>query len=178
MHPDRKILIFIWSLFASAVMIVLGEGIREIEIKSDPPEDEKQIFTVRFVPDETTTYNQMVFDCTLQQELTLLMPEGGMTNKTYEAGTFTSRQRDVKMIKGVDCYVSFFVQLAAKQSCDMAENSKPTTNAPVTVGRVKITAYRGGKVAWKVNTNGSGKYCLEKGVGTNSANAAWKVKEN
>lgn len=177
MRNNQKALIFTWSLFISAGAVVGGNGVREIEINPDPPESEKQIFTVRFMPDETTIYNQMVFDCALQQELALLTPDGGKTNKICGAGIFISRHRDIKMIKGVDCYVSFFVQTGTQRPCDMAGESRPMTNAPVTVARVKITAYREGKTVWTVNTNARGKYCPEQGVGANSGNAVWKAKE-
>ena len=177
MCNNQKVLIFTWGLFISAVAVAWGNGVREIEIKPDLPDDEKQIFTVRFAPDETIKYDQIVFDCTLRQELVLFLPDGGQTNKIFESGIFTSRQRNVKMVKDVDCYVSFFVQLGTQRSADIAKDSSPKTNAPVTVARMKITTYREGKADWTVKTNARGKYRLEQGVGANSANAVWKAKE-
>ncbi|MBU4198676.1 MAG: hypothetical protein L6455_10205 [Kiritimatiellae bacterium] len=82
------------------------------------------------------------------------------------------------MVKGVDCYVSFFVQLGAQRFCDIAGDTNLQTNAPVTVARMKITAFRKGKAAWSIITNDRGKYRPGQDVGTNSPNAVvWKVVE-
>ncbi len=177
MRHKQKIMISAWSLFAFTMASVLGSGVREIEIKPDPPEADKQIFTVRFVPDENITYDQVVFDCTLQQELTLLTPDGVKTNKTYEVGKFTSRHRNIKMVRGLDCYISFFAQMGSRNTCDLAGDTKVLTNAPVTVSRIKITTYRGGKADWTVKTNARGVYRPEQGAASNSAGVVWKAQE-
>lgn len=167
------------SLFLSALAVACGSGIREIEIKPDPPGGGQQAFTIRFAPDETAVYDQIVVACTLQQELVLSTPDGGQTNQVCEAGVFTARQRDVKMVKGVDCYVSFFVQLGAQQICDMAGATQMQTNAPVTVARMKITAYRKGKAAWSIQTPARGMYRPGEvpGIPATGTNAAWQAGE-
>ena len=179
MNPNQPTLILTWSLLLFAAGMAGGDGVREIEIKPDPPDADKQIFTIRFVPDETTVYDQIVIACTLQQELVLATPDGGQTNMICQAGIFTARQRNVKMVKGVDCYVSFFVQLRTQRFCDMSGKSNVQTNVPVTVARMKITAYRKGKAVWSVPTNARGIYRpgADRRPPATRTNAMWKAKD-
>lgn len=155
-YDKREIFLTAGLLVSLGMAAAWAHSIREIEVKPDPPEAEAQLVTVRFLPDETALYDQIVFDCTLQQELALTLADGGRTNKTFDAGFFTARQRDVKMVKSLDCYVSFFVQLGNKRSAETPGGA--ATNAPVKVARIKITAYRKGKKDWTVKTGAEGKY--------------------
>ena len=163
----------------AALAVAWGGGSLELEIQPDPPNAGKQIFTVRFAPNANVLYDQIVFDCTLQQSSVLFAPDGGQTNKIYEVGKFTARQRNVKMVKNLDCYVSFFVQLGTQRACDMAGDPRTSTNAPITVPRMLITAYRKDKAIWTLDTNAKGKYRVKEGVGANatSTNAVLKAKE-
>jgi len=171
MRPDQKKLIFAGSLFIAALAVARGSGSLELEIQGDPPSAGKQIFTVRFAPGANMLYDQIVFDCTLQQALVLLTPDGGQERKVYEVGKFISRQRNVKMVKNVDYYVSFFVQLESRRACDLAGDPRTSTNAPITVPRMLITAYRQDKAVWALATSAQGKYRVKDGSGTNAAGA-------
>ena len=179
MCNNQKALLCTWSLFMSALAVAWGSGSLELEIQSDPPIEGKQIFTIRFAPNANVLYDQIVFDCTLQQALVLFTPDGGQENKIYEVGKFSARQRNVKMVKNLDYYVSFFVQLGTQRACDIAGDPKTSTNAPITVPRMLITAYRQDKAVWTLDTKAKGKYRVKEGVGTNAAgtNAALKATE-
>lgn len=149
-------------LFCAVVLAVCAaDAIREIEIRPDPPKDGQQIFTVRFMPNESAVYDQIVFDCVLQRTLSLLKADGGREEKFINAGKFTARQRNIKMARNIDCYVSFFVRLENMPACDLAGNYQVVTNAPATVERMTIKAYRDKQLVWKVDTDARGKYGAE-----------------
>lgn len=168
MRNNRKASIFMGGLFLAALAAAWGAGGLELEIQSDPPNAGKQVFTVRFAPGANVLYDQIVFDCTLQQTLVLFTPDGGRENKSYEVGKFTARQRNVRMVKNVGCYVSFFVQLEAQRACDIAGDPKAATNAPTTVSRMRITAYRKDQAVWALDTSAQGKYRVPAGGGVNA----------
>lgn len=179
MRPNQKPLICAGSLFIAALAVAWGSESLELEIQPDPPNAGKQIFTIRFAPKANLLYDQIVFDCTLQQALVLFTPDGGQENKIYEVGKFAARQRNVKMVKNVDYYISFFVQLGTQRACDIAGDPKTSTNAPITVPRMLITAYRQDQAVWTLDTNAKGKYRVQEGVGANatSTSAVLKAKE-
>jgi hypothetical protein len=151
-----------WRRWAGALAIGLGAaleagaGVREWEIKSDPPAAGRQIITVRLTPSETAAYDVLLFECALRQEYTRRDSSGAERRRVVEPAVFTYRERDVKMVRDLDCHVSFRVPVGVAEARAAFGNTLFVDDAPVTISRIRIVALRDGKRVWSVASPAAG----------------------
>lgn len=135
----------------------LAQPVREAEVTPDPPGDRKQVYTVRFAPGETITYDYLEFTCRLAQPVPLPGPDGRPVIKQHVLPhPHVHRERNVKMVKDLDCYVSFWVPRGVEELRDRFGISVVKTNAAAVLTDLKLTAVQGGRPTWKLDlpTNG------------------------
>lgn len=114
----------------------------------DPADLGKQVVTVRMTPTETRAYDQLTFDCRLRQEFDWPGPNGSTLRRSVEPVVFTYRRPDVRMVAGLDCYVSFFVPVDVAELRTRYGPTTFATNAAVTVSRVTVSATAEGTSVW------------------------------
>ena len=134
----------------------LAQPVREAEVTPDPPGEQKQIYTVRFAPGETATYDSLEFECRLEQPVPL--PEADGRTVTVQHAIphpHVHRERNVRMVKDLDCYVSFWVPVGVEELRSRF-GLVVKTNAPAHLAQLKVTAVRDGRPAWTMDlpTNG------------------------
>jgi len=139
-----------WFIFfLSALTCIANAGpISEIEVTPDPVKNGQQIFTFRFSPAETHTYELIIFECTYRQEFpspSSYLPVGG---KIIEPATFSYRSHDVKMVDSLDCNISFRVPIDIQKLAEIYGEHLFNTNYPAVVSRIKVTAFEKETVLW------------------------------
>ncbi len=145
-------------LAALAGWPILADPIKEAEVTPDPPGERKQVYTVRFAPTETATYDALEFECRLVQPIPMPGTNGGTMIKQHALPhAHIHRERNVKMVKDLDCYVSFWVPTGVEELRSRFGIMVVKTNAPAYLADLKLTAVRGGKPAWMLDlpTNGT-----------------------
>ncbi|MEI6563695.1 MAG: hypothetical protein WCO42_05230 [bacterium] len=136
-------------LFCVAVAGVSGAGpVNEIEVTPDPPRNGSQIFTLRFNPGETLTYEKLTFDCTYRQSFPSQTSDQPTGLKIIEPEVFTYRSHDVKMVENLDCHVSFRVPLDIHKLQEIYGEHSFNTNYPAVVSKIKVTASEKENVLW------------------------------
>jgi hypothetical protein len=138
-----------------------ADGVKEVEISSDPPEDGEQVFTVRIRPSKNRVYEKIVFDCFLHQEFQWENERQSVTNKVHEPAVYTYRRKDVKLVEDLDCFVSFRVPVGMERLRDIYGVTAFNTNAPVTVSRMKITGYKKDASVWRVEVPANGLHVVD-----------------
>ena len=137
----------------SAAGLCAGDGIREVEIYSEPPDAKGlQIFMVRLRADKTHTCDQVVFDCVLHQEFPWETSTGEKKIKVHEPEVFTYRRNDVKLVEDLDCCIDFRVPVGIKNLKEKFGLTAFNTNYPVTVSRMKISGVISNAPAWSFET--------------------------
>ena len=129
---------------------------REVEITSDPPENGKQIFTIRMTPATTQNYDKLTVDCTYHQEFSSQATDRTGENRTNEPAFFTYRRKEFKIVDELDCYVSFRVPVAMNMLTEIYGLTAFNTNAPVSVSRLRITAFQKDTPSWSFVLPSSG----------------------
>lgn len=114
--------------------------VSEIEVTPDPIKNGQQIFTVRFTPSQTYTYDKLVFDCTYHQEFPSQSSHQLGGKKVIEPAAFTYRARDVKMVDSLDCNISFRVPIDMAKLIETHGQHAFNTNYPATISKIKVTA--------------------------------------
>ena len=156
---DRAIVLAMAGVAAAAVLAQeapQATGIREVVVYRDPPRNGLAVYTVRLTPTETRTYDYLLFDCQLHQEFMFTGTDGRRTLKVIEPVTFTHRERKVKLVAELDKYVSFRVPAEGEELRLAYGQFTFTTNAPVLISRVKITAFADKKPAWTFESDVAG----------------------
>ena len=157
----------LWMAGLLASGACMADSLKEIEFTSEPPVNGKQIFTVRMRPAVNQTYEAIVFDCSLSQEFMLDTPDRGRIRKVSEPAVFTYRRKDIKLTEDLDAYVSFRVPVGLDRLRDIYGVNAFTTNSPVFVSRMKISAIANGATAWSLDSEAAGLHAF-----TNAETAA------
>lgn len=144
-------------LAACIALAAAAQSVREAEVTPDPPGEQKQIYTVRFAPEVTANYDFLEFECRLEQPVPMPDGKGGTYIKRHALPhAHLHRERNVRMVKDLDCYVSFWVPRGVDELRERFGIAVVKTNAPAELVGIKLTAVQGGKPAWKMDlpTNG------------------------
>lgn len=140
----------ILALFFALSAAAIAGPVAEVELTADPPGSRMQIHSAKFVPTQTRTYDEVVFSCTYRQIFTQPDGRGGTTTKTHSPGSpFVYREKNVRMVAGLDRYLAFRVPVNIEELRTQFGKTAFVTNAPVTVSSVTIKAMTGGKEDWK-----------------------------
>ncbi|MCX7590116.1 MAG: hypothetical protein N2255_00665 [Kiritimatiellae bacterium] len=135
-----------------------GELIREIEIRSEPEANGHKDFTVRLLPGQTYECERVQFECVYHQEFPWEDVRGRKYTKIYEPVNFKYQRKDVKFVNDLDTYISFRVPIGR----DLLENAYGETafakGYPVTISRIRITAFAEGKPLWSYEVPAGGKH--------------------
>ena len=141
-------------LFAAA----FAADIEQVEIVQDPPTGGKQVLTVRMRPGKTQTMDRVAFECVYRQEYKWRQP--GTTNvetRVNEPEFFTYRQKDVKLVEDLDCYISFRVPMGLKVLQGIYGDTTFATNALITVSKIKISGLDAqNATVWRFETEAQG----------------------
>jgi hypothetical protein len=132
--------------------------VREVEIVPEPVQVGHQVFSVRFTPDKTVTYDMIAFECVYRQEFPWEDVRGRKYTKIHEPVTFAFRRPGVSFVAELDAYVNFRVPLAMPL---LVQSYGPTAfnkEYPVTVHRIRITATAGGRKAWFMELAAKGRF--------------------
>jgi hypothetical protein len=145
-----------WIATGLAAAVALADGVREVEVVCDPPDNGQRIYTVRLRPARPHTCSKLVFDCTLRQEFPWEVQPGRMGVKTNEPAVFTYRRKDVKMVEDLDCFVSFRVPVSIPRLQEIYGLTAFHTNFPVAVSRIKVTGFENDQPSWTFETEARG----------------------
>jgi len=139
-----------WLILFLTVISSLANAspVSEIEVTPDPLKNGTQIFTVRFAPGETRTYEKITFDCTYRQVFPNPSSHQSSGNKIIEPAVFTYRSRDVKMVDSLDCNISFRVPIDVQKLQEIYGEHLFNTNYPAVVSRIKVTAFEKEVALW------------------------------
>ncbi len=139
-----------WLVLVVSTIIRMAYAgpVSEIEVTPDPIKNGSQIFTFRFSPSETRIYSVIVFDCIYHQEFPNPSSHQPTAIKIMEPATFTYRSRDVKMVDGLDCNISFRVPRDIQKLIESYGENLFNTNFPATVSRIKVTAFEKETATW------------------------------
>ena len=137
----------------AALLLAAGNALAgpltELQLTADPPGPRMHIHSVRFLPAETRTYDEVSFTCRYRQTFTQPDGQGGVTNKTHTPGfPFVYREKQVRLVAGLDHYIAFRVPVNIEELRSQFGKTTFVTNAPVTVPEVTVRALWGGKEAW------------------------------
>lgn len=143
-------------LVCFSIRIACAGPVSEIEVTPDPLKNGSQIFTIRFIPAETRTYEKLNFDCTYRQEYPNLSSHQPTGNKVVEPAAFSYRIRDVKMVDSLDCNISFRVPVDVQKLQEIYGEHLFNTNYPAVVSKIKVTAYEKETVLWSYDLKPEG----------------------
>lgn len=139
---------WIFILLLTMIRLACANPVSEIEVTPDPVKNGQQIFTFRFNPGETHTYDIVTFDCTYRQEFPNKSSHQPGSIKIVEPAVFTYRSRDVKMVDSLDCNISFRVPIDFHRLLEIYGEHSFNTNYPAVVSRIKVTAFEKETVLW------------------------------
>lgn len=155
-------------LLATTVLGTLHAGpVSEIEVTPDPVKNGQQIFTVKFVPSQTYTYDKLVFDCTYRQEFPNPSSHQPTGTKVIEPAVFTYRTRDVKMVDSLDCNISFRVPIEVNKLLEIYGPHSFNTNYPAVVSKIKVTASDREVALWSYELKPGGLHEYPEATSTN-----------
>ncbi len=149
------------TILAFLATAAAAAPVREVEITPDPIDNGQQVFTLRIKPGETRSYERMTFDCTYRQEYISQTTDTQGSKVINEPAAFTYRRKDVKLVDDLDCYISFRVPVDLAKLSDMYGRTTFSTNAPVRIARIKITAFTADGKAWSFDLEASGLHKLD-----------------
>ncbi|MGQ9661578.1 MAG: hypothetical protein ACUVWX_04465 [Kiritimatiellia bacterium] len=145
-------------MFLHAGQITAGELLREIEIRSEPEAHGHKDFMVRMLPGQTYECERVQFECVYHQEFPWEDVRGRKYTKIYEPVNFKYQCKDVKFVNDLDTYISFRVPIGR----DLLESAYGETTFvkgyPVTITRMKITAFANGAPLWSYEVPAAGKH--------------------
>lgn len=144
------------GLFALSCGTAISEPVRQVEITPDPPDNGQQVFTIRFTPGETKTYDLVTFTCVLRQEFASATTDRRTGNVVHEPESFVYRRKDLKMVDDLDCHVSFRVPVGLDRLKGIYGDTAFYTNAPVTVPRMTIAAFQKKQMIWSFEVPANG----------------------
>lgn len=136
--------------------LAIAAPVSEIEVTPDPLKNGSQIFTIRFIPADTRTYEKLVFECTYRQEYPNLSSHQPAGNKVVEPAVFAYRTRDVKMVDSLDCNISFRVPIDVQKLQEIYGEHLFNTNYPAVVSKIKVTAFEKETALWTYELKPSG----------------------
>lgn len=135
-----------------------GTWVREMEIKSEPEADGQKVFMIRFTPDRTVTYDELVFECVYRQEMPWEDIRGKKFTKVIEPVTFKFRRASVPFVNDLDADVNFKVPVSYARLADKFGITTFNKSYPISVNRIRISATSGGAPVWEVELAGEGKF--------------------
>lgn len=154
-------------LFLTFASIAHAHPFSEVEVTPDPVKNGHQIFTFRFTPTETYSYEKIVFGCTYHQEFPSQSSHHPTGNKIVEPGVFSYRARDVKMVDSLDCNISFRVPMDIKKLIETYGEHSFKTNYPAIISKIKVTAFEKETVLWSYELKPEGLQEFPEPVSTN-----------
>jgi hypothetical protein len=169
MNGMRKTRSLILALSLAMPALVFAEGVSEIEITPDPPENGKQIFTVRLRPDVTRTYEKIVFECVYQQQFAWDSTNEATRVRVHEPEVFTYPRKDVKLVDDLDHFISFRVPIGMDKLIAIYGLTAFKTNVPVRVARMRITAIADRAPAWSHEVEAKGLHQIGGGAAAAAA---------
>lgn len=138
-----------------------ADPVREIEITPDPAAGSQQIFNIRIKPGETRFYDRMTFDCTYRQEFVSQATDTPGAKVVNEQYSYTYRAREIKLVDDLDKNIAFRVPVGLPKLKEMFGLTAFTTNSPVTVSQIRITAFTAEGKAWSYDLKAEGLHKLE-----------------
>lgn len=156
------------GLITMASLAVAGP-VREIEITPDPPDGGQQIFNIRFTPGETRVYDRIVFDCVYHQEYVSQATDSAGSKLVNEQYSFTYRAKDIKLVDDLDKNIAFRVPIGLARMKEMFGLTAFTTNAPITIAQIRITAFTAEGQAWTYKLPASGLHKIDAEAATPAA---------
>ena len=156
-----------FCLFLISSNLVHAHPFSEVEVTPDPVKNGQQIFTLRFTPAETYSYEKIVFDCTYHQEFPSQSSHQPTGIKIIEPGVFSYRARDVKMVDSLDCNISFRVPMDVNKLIETYGEHSFKTNFPVVLSKIKVTAFDKETVLWSYDLKPEGLQEFPEPVSTN-----------
>jgi hypothetical protein len=149
-------------LWVAAVALAAGPvragWVREIEITTEPEENEQRDYTVRIRPETSHNCERIVFDCVLHQEFPWEETKGVTSTKRHEPVLFTYTRRNVKLVNDLDTFISFHVPVGLKLLQETYGPHVFNARYPVIVDRMKISGVAGDKTVWSVELKVPGKH--------------------
>jgi len=151
----RLVGVLVWLATAS---FACAGWVREIEIKADPDEDGKRIYSFRFTPDKTCHYKVIEFECFFRQEFPWEDVRGRKYTKVHEPVTFTFRRENIKFVNDLDAFINFRVPVSRKRLVKKYGDKTFNKDAPIKLDRFRVTATANGKTIWDLILRAGGKF--------------------
>ncbi len=115
-------------------------------------------YTVRLRPSANQHYDRLVFDCILRQEIEWTNADGKKYTKIHEPAAFTYRRKNVKFVRDLDVFISFKAPESRERIEKIYGKKMFMQDVAVIISHIKISAYKGKKLLWKIKVPAEGKY--------------------
>jgi len=149
-------------ILLGAVGLSVAEPFKEVEVSPQEITDSWwQDYTIRLKPQESATYDDIVFECVLHQEFPWKNADGEAYTKTNEPAFFTYKRHAVKLVADLDHYISFKIPYGVDHLKQMYGDKLFNADAPVIVSAIRIFGVNGGKRVWKMQVSPTG-LCVPK----------------
>ena len=152
----KRILLVFCAL--TALNGLADEWLRTVQILIEKPDDGQQILNLRFTPNKSAEYDQLLFECVYRQQFPWQDEHGKTVTKVLEPVVFTYHRPSVKMVADLDLNLSFRVPVSYARLAEAFGADTFRTNAPIVIDRLRIFAERGEARLWELELKVPGKY--------------------
>ncbi|MEI8244109.1 MAG: hypothetical protein WCI17_12635 [bacterium] len=152
-----KRLLLILSIL-TATHGLADEWLRSVLIAVEPPDEGQRILNLRFTPNKSAEYDQILIECVYRQSLPWQDEQGRTAYKILEPVPFIYRRSAVKMVADLDFHMSFRVPVSHALLAEAFGSDTFKTNFPIVIDRIRIIAERGEARLWKQELKVPGKY--------------------
>ncbi len=142
----------------SALHGFADEWLRTVQISIEPPDDGQQILNLRFTPNKSADYDQLLIECVYRQQFPWQDEHGKTVTKTLEPVVFNYRRAPVKMVADLDVNLSFRAPVSYARLAEAFGAGTFRTNAPIVIDRLRIFAERGDARIWEQELKVPGKH--------------------
>lgn len=143
-YAGHLIIALLWAQSATAQL-----WLQETEVTQDPPVDGRRVVTVRLLPARTATYDELRFECPLQQIYAWTNSRGESTIKTNTPVLFTHRRPTVTLTDDLDAYINFRVPVSYERLARAYGEKTFRADQRVIIPHLRIQARRDGNVVWE-----------------------------
>ena len=134
------------------------EWLRAVQISIEKPDDGQQILTLRFTPNKSAEYDQLLVECVYQQQFPWQDEHGKIVTKVLEPIAFSYRRASVRMVADLDFNLSFRAPVSYARLAEAFGADTFRTTAPIVIDRLHIVAERGNARLWEQELKVPGKY--------------------
>ena len=122
--------------------------INDILVTRDDEKTGKSIFTVRMRPDKSMVFDKIDYEIIYHQDFPFEDSRGNKYHRVHEPVVFKYSAKNIKMVADLDLYVNFRVPFSRKRLKIIYGKKTFHPNYPITIPRIKISAYTKNKIVF------------------------------